>query len=127
MCHRKGLNVTSRNRKLQGRFVHGEAQLFGRVSAIMMPEFRKCARGKESAAIMSEAVATELRWMVSHFHSAIPRKLVARDTRLPLNIFTDAALEGFETVATVGAVVFDRSVGLCVSEHFGEVVPCNVL
>ena len=123
----KGSMSPTEDASLQGRLVHGEAQLFGRVSAIMMPEFRKCARGKESAAIMSEAVATELRWMVSHFHSAIPRKLVARDTRLPLNIFTDAALEGFETVATVGAVVFDRSVRLCVNEHFGEVAPSNAL
>ena len=58
---------------------------------------------------MSEAIATEPRWMDSYFHSAIPRMHVARDKSLPLNIFTDAAFEGFEAVATVGAVVFDRS------------------
>ena len=49
----------------------------------------------------------KLYWVVEFLRSAAPRTLSAKDTRRPLLVFTDAALEGNESIATIGGVMFD--------------------
>ena len=49
----------------------------------------------------------ELYWVVEFLRSAAPRTLLAKETRRPLLVFTDAALEGNESIATIGDVTFD--------------------
>ena len=49
----------------------------------------------------------ELYRVVKFLRSAAPCTLLAKETRRPLSVFTDAALEGDGSVATMGGVTFD--------------------
>jgi hypothetical protein len=49
--------------------------------------------------------------MMKFLTRAIPRTIVAADTRLPLIILTDASLEGNDKVSGLGAVCIDRADG----------------
>ena len=49
----------------------------------------------------------ELYRVVKFLRSAAPCTLLAKETHRPLSVFTDAALEGNESIATIGDVKFD--------------------
>ena len=51
---------------------------------------------------------------------AIPRTLIAHETRPPLLIFTDAALECDDTVGTIGAVMIDRDLAYPAKQFFAD-------
>jgi hypothetical protein len=101
--------------KLRDRFGFAEGQLFGKVAAVGMPSFRSRAAGYDIGAAVTVTIAEELRFMMTFRKVAVPRKLIAADTRLSLLSFTDASLEEEDNKAGIGAVLVDRSTG---SKHF---------
>ena len=69
----------------------------------------------------------ELRFIINFLKTSVPRTLVAGDTRKPLLIFTDAALENEQSDASIGAVVLNSSLGQHVEgEFFGEKLPSHL-
>ena len=113
---------------LRGVLQFSEGQLFGRAGALMMPVFKSRSLGLLQGSWIPPEMRSELEFIVQFIKTAIPRTLLAKDERLPLLIFTDAALEDNDSRAAVGAVMYDRSVKADVScEFFGEVVPMPLL
>ena len=86
----------------------------------MMPTFKARCTGQLAGDMVPDALLAELRFMARFLKQAIPRTLVAKDTRPPLLIFTDAALEGGDKVATVGAVMIDNSEAGTCRRFFGK-------
>ena len=72
--------------KLRGRLSYAEGQLFGRVAAVGMVDFRRRAAGIDFGAEVPSQMAGELRFIVRFLRMAVPRQLVAGDTRPPLMI-----------------------------------------
>jgi hypothetical protein len=92
---------------LRGRFQYAEGQVYARAVAINMPHFRQRAMGRDGSCHVTLDLANELRWVVAFLQSSAPRVLKAKDMRAPLLIFTDAALEQCQSVATIGGVMLD--------------------
>ena len=118
-----GVCSQARANSLRGVFQFAEGQLYGRVAALMMPVFKsRCLGALPGCHVPLEMIA-ELQFILQFLWVAIPRTLVAHETRLPLLIFTDAALEGGDAIGSVGAVLIDRAAGLPdVQQFFGAEV-----
>ena len=100
---------------LRGKLQHAEGQVFARIMALMMQEVRARAGGRLAGSWVSPGMEEELLWAEWFLQTAAPRELRAADTRPPLLIFSDAALEGMQDEkATLGAIMFDEEY----SEYF---------
>ena len=109
---------------IRGRLQFAESQVFGRVAAIMMPEFRARASAMGGPQCISEEMKTELRWAMAFLYTAPPRELTVKDPRKPVILFTDGALEGKDKdKASVGAVIYLEGE----VEYFGQAVPSEFL
>ena len=92
---------------LRGRFQYAEGQVFGRAVAVSMPCFRRRAMSSDQVSHLSEEIESELLWVIDYLSAAVPRTLHAKETRPPMLVFTDASLEGNDTAAAVGGVMYD--------------------
>jgi hypothetical protein len=105
--------------KFRGRLSFAEGQLFDRAAALMLPAYRARASGKDSLIVMTSTIERELKRSTAILKSAVPRCLVAAESRHPLLFFTDASLADSSAVADYGGVVIDRDSGT--TEFFSEI------
>ena len=110
---------------LKGKLGFAEGQLFVRVTALMMPKLRRRAFPGAAGGPVDEDLLRELDWMIQFLGSAISRQLVARDTRPPVVVMTDAALEERETHAGLGAVLLGANAAPI--RYIAETIPVEVL
>ena len=80
--------------EVRGKVQYAEGQIFCRAAAVMMPELRARASGKVQVGLISRQLDLEIAWAANYLAAAKPRKLLVYDTRTPLLVYTDAALEG---------------------------------
>ena len=73
--------------------------------AACTPAFRNRAPGNDNVSQLHEQIKAELYWVVEFLRSTAPRTLLAKETRRPLLVFTDVALEGDDSIATIGGVM----------------------
>ena len=106
----EGICKPSTAASLRGRFQFAEGQLYGRAVAVCTSAFGNRALGNDNVSQLRDQMKAELYWVVEFLRSAAPRTLLAKDTRSPLLVFTDAALEVDASLATIGGVVFDGAV-----------------
>ena len=92
---------------LMGVMQFAEGQLYARMGAVRMPMFRARAAGKGTGTAIPAGMIDEMIWACWFLKQARPRTVLAKDTRPPLLVFTDAALEGEGVHATIGGVVVD--------------------
>ena len=104
-----GVCSQARANSLRGIFQFAEGQLYGRVAALMMPMFKKRCLGLLPGSHVPLEMVAELQFILQFLWVAIPRTLIAHETRLPLLVFTDAALEGNDAIGSVGGVLIDSS------------------
>ena len=72
----------------------------------MMPQFRERAASRGPDSSIASWLQAELEWAKTFLLGASPRELRAHDKRVPMLIFSDAALEGkHDEIATVGGVL----------------------
>jgi hypothetical protein len=106
---------------LRGKLVFAEGHVLGRATALLMPGLVARAWGASRSSAVDASLASELRWMISHFRLAAPRMLFASDPRPPVLIFTDAFLDVDTDDAGIGGVLFDGSYAAYFSERVGSV------
>ena len=91
---------------LKGRFVYAEAQTFSRAAAFLLAGLRRRALPGAPGAKADKALMSELDDMLVFLRDSVPRCIIARDSRRPVRVFTDASLDEDCTRAGVGAVLF---------------------
>jgi hypothetical protein len=75
----------------------------------MLPTFKKRCPGLLPGNHVPSEMICVLQFILQFLKEAIPRTLIAHETRPPLLVFTDAALEGNDAFGSVGGVLIDRS------------------
>ena len=91
---------------IKGKISFAEGQVFSKTAALMLPELRRRSlAGSRSGNV--RGILEELRWFAAFLKQAVPRRIMAKDTRPPLVILTDASLLVEEGHSGIGAVVLN--------------------
>lgn len=90
----------------RGKLQFAETHTFGRVLASHLKLFNLRASGKLSGSDVSEDTREEIEWIKNFLWTSAPRRLLSGMSDRRLCIFTDATLEDYDTVGSVGIVAF---------------------
>ncbi|CAE7730529.1 pol [Symbiodinium sp. CCMP2592] len=91
---------------LRGRLQFAESHMFGRIVRQRMRRFHKRACGSDSASRINPELRDELEWARDFVRVCRPRYVEAARSATRAVIFSDAALEDNDSVASVGAVIY---------------------
>ncbi|CAE7638477.1 Abcb1a [Symbiodinium sp. CCMP2592] len=94
---------------LRGRLQFAESHMFGRIVRQRMRRFHKRACGSDSSSHINSELRDELEWARDFVRVCRPRYVEAARSATRAVIFTDAALEDNDSVASVGAVIYLES------------------
>ena len=78
---------------MRGRFVFSNAQIFGRIGALVFSGLRRKAAESNGSQIIGEDFCRSLRWWAEHMATAPPRKAPVGNQARPIYLFTDGACE----------------------------------
>jgi hypothetical protein len=108
-------------RSLAGRLQYADRQIYGCTASQVVRVIRRHGLSAAGISSISDVIARSLAWISARLLHAPASMFCAVDTRRPLLIFTDGAVE---EQATFGAMMWDPEDAAC--EQFGDVVPDDV-
>ena len=108
---------------LRGRLQLAESNMFGRIVRQRMRRFHNRASGSDSSSHINMDLREELEWAKDFVKVCKPRYVEAARSTSRAIIFTDAALEDNDSVASVGAVIYLESTDGQRMYHLSAAVP----
>ena len=111
-----------------GKMQFAESQTYGRAVSLHMKQIRQRACGNKAGKHVTPEMLGELDWALEFLQLDHPRLLHAHMSDRKLVIFTDAALEGDDTVGSLGMVAYWAVKGKVTQSYFfSGTVPCHIL
>ena len=122
-----GTLSAARAASLRGRLQFMESQVFGRRVPANLHEFQARVVGRSPGINANVSLQEEVNWVLGFLRMDAPRVLKSHVRQSRMLVFTDAALEGSSSLATVGMGAHRMEGERCVdSFHFSDKVPASL-
>ena len=124
VCKTESLSV-SQATSIRGKLQFAETHTFGRALASHVKLFNLRASGKRD---VSDELRDEILWIIEFLRHSMPCRLTAGMSQRRLYIFTDAALENYDTCGSVGMVAYFVDHDVIVRRFFfSGIVPSGIM